>query len=132
MPKDKKNLLVFGYGLGIIALIFSIGGYIKHGLGTAVIVLLLCSVIFIGVTALNWMALKPGYQAWMKAAHLIGLIVTTVILSIIFLLIFTPISFILRFMGRDHLQRDFSRQGTSYWEKRNQTAFRQEQYHNQF
>lgn len=132
MTKDKKNLLVFGYGLGLIAAIFAAGGWFKHGFGLPVVVLSLCSIIFVSVTALDWTALKPGYKAWMKVAHLIGGVVTTVILSIMFFLIFTPVGLLLRVLGRDHLQRDFSKRGVTYWEKRNKADFQKERYHQQF
>jgi Saxitoxin biosynthesis operon protein SxtJ len=132
MSKDKKNLLVFGYGLGLIAAVFGIGGWIKHGFGLAVIVLLLCSIILVSVTILDCRALKGGYYAWMKVSHLIGGVMTMVILSAVFFLIFTPIGFLLRLMGRDHLRRNFSKKGLTYWEKRNQTGFRKQRYHQQF
>jgi len=132
MSKDKKDLLVFGYGLGLIAAIFGIAGWFKHGFGLAVIVLLLCSIIFVAVTALNWRALKPGYAAWMRVTTLIGGVVTTVVLSIVFFLIFTPIGIFLKLTGRDHLQRNFLNKATSYWEKRNKSMFQKERYHQQF
>ena len=132
MSKDKKDLIVFGYGLGIIAATFAVGSVIKHGFSLAVIVLILCCVIFITVTLLNWQALKLGYQAWMKVAHLIGGVVTAIILSVIYFLIFTPISILLKLLGRDHLQRDFSKKNSTYWEKVDLEASVQQSYHQQF
>ena len=132
MSKDRKNLLVFGYGLGIISVIFGIGGLIKHGLGFFQIVLLFCSIIFISVTSFNPTALRPGYRLWMKVAHLIGGVVTAVVLIVNFILIFTPVALVLRITGRDHLQRDFSRKNKTYWVKREPIVFHKERYHQQF
>jgi Saxitoxin biosynthesis operon protein SxtJ len=132
MSKDKKNLLVFGFGLGLIAGVFGIGGWIKHGFGLAGIVLLLCSIIFVSVTILDYTALKGSYHVWMKVSRLIGELVTIAILSAVFFLIFAPIGFLLRIMGRDHLRRNFSKKSTTYWEKRNQTSFQKQRYHQQF
>jgi hypothetical protein len=129
MTKDKKNLLVFGFGIGLIAGVFGIGGWVKHGFGLAVVVLLLCSIIFVSVTILDWTALKASHHVWMKITHLIAGVVTTIILSAVFFLIFTPIGFLLRLMGRDHLQRQSSKKGITYWEKRNQTDFQKQRNH---
>jgi hypothetical protein len=132
MSKEKKDLLFFGYGLGVIAAVFGVGSVIKHGWKTPGIILLLCSLIFIVVSVLDWKALKPGYQGWMKVAHLFGCVVTAVILSIVFFLIFTPIGIFLRLTGRDHLQRHFLKDANSYWEKRDKTIFQQARYHQQY
>ena len=132
MLKEKQDLLVFGYGLGVIAAVFGIGAWFKHGFGFAVIVLFLCSMVFLSVTAWDWTALKFGFHAWMKIAHLIGRVVTTAILSVVFFFIFTPVGLLLRLLGKDHLQRDFSRRAKTYWEKRNQEVFLKQRYHQQF
>lgn len=132
MSKEKKDLLVFGYGLGGIAAVFGVGSWVKHGLGLAGIVLLLCSMIFLTVTTFDWKSLKPGYQGWMKIAHLIGGVVTAGILSLVFFLIFTPIGIFLKLTGRDHLQRNYLKGAVTYWEKRDQTVLNKERYHQQF
>ena len=132
MTKDKKDLLVFGYGLGLIGAVFGIGGWIKHGFAWPVIVLLSCSIIFITVTSLDWKALKVGYHAWMKVAHLIGGVVTTIILTGTFVLIFIPIGVFLKLAGKDHLQRSFLKKTGTYWEKRTQAEEPKQRYHQQF
>ena len=86
MDKSQKDLLVFGYGLGVIAAFFAIAGTLKHGFGPAQAVLSACAVVFSVVTACRWEALRPGYAGWMKVAHLIGGVVTTVIDSGSFIL----------------------------------------------
>jgi hypothetical protein len=118
MDKTKKDLLVFGYGLGIISLIFAVGGTIRHGLGLFQIVLYLCALVFFGVTAFQWEALKPGHAGWMKVAHFIGGIVTTVVLSAVFFLLFAPIGIFFRIIGKDHLERKTDQSASSYWHLR--------------
>lgn len=118
MDKQRRDLLVFGYGLGIIALVFAAGGMIKHGLGWPQIVLLGCAGIFFPVTLFCPSALLPGYRGWMRAAHGIGAVVTTVILTAVFVLVFTPFGLFFRLIGKDHLQRKLDRKAESYWHKR--------------
>lgn len=132
MDKEKKDLLVFGYGLGIIALIFCAGGTLRHGWGLAQMVQAGCAFIFIAVTLLNWQALYPGYRGWMKVAHLIGGVVTTVILSTVFFLIFAPIGLLFRLIGKDHLDRKIDKLTPSYWHLRAKEDFVKERYTQQF
>ncbi len=118
MTKAKKDQLVFGYGLGLISLVFAVGGIIKHGFGWPQIVLLVCAAVFTAVTAFNYEALKPGYDGWMRVAHLIGGVVTTVILSTVFFVMFAPIGLFFRLIGKDHLERRIDKMAASYWHHR--------------
>jgi hypothetical protein len=133
MDKEKKNLLVFGYGLGGIAAIFGIAGFLKHGAQPVQAVFLLCCIIFTSVTALNWQALRPGYKGWMKVAHVIGAVVTTIILATVFFAVFTPVAAALKVMGRDHLgRRKADRAAKSYWQNRPAVAREKQRYLQQF
>lgn len=132
MDKSKRDLLVFGYGLGLIAVVFGIGGGLKHGLSWAPVTFLICAVVFISVTAFNWEALKPGYRGWMKVAHLIGGVVTTVILGAVFFLLFAPIGILFRLIGKDHLERKWDKAARTYWHARPTEALSKERYQQQF
>ncbi len=132
MNKDKKDLLVFGYGLGVISALFCTSGYIKHGFHLPQLTLLVCGIFVVFVTSINPYALKLAYTLWMKVAHCIGFVITTGILSILFFLIFTPIGLLFRVIGKDHLDKKIDQKATSYWRKRPQKAFRQEDYLQQF
>jgi len=132
VDKEQKNLRVFGYGLAVIAAFFGIGGVLKHGLTPAPLILSVCSAIFLSVTALDYKALRPGYRGWMAAAHVIGSVVTALILAAVFFLVFTPVALFLKLAGRDHLDRKLNRACESYWIKRTQTLFQKERYREQF
>ncbi len=132
MDKEKKNLLVFGYGLGVVAAVFGIAGFLKHGLQPVQAVFLLCSVIFTSVTVLNWQALRPGYRGWMRVAHLIGTVVTTVILATVFFAVFTPVAVALKLLGKDHLGRKADRTAKSYWRHRPDFAWEKKRSLQQF
>lgn len=132
MDKEKKNLLVFGYGMGILAAVFAMAGYLKHGAQPVQAVFLICSVIFTSVTALKREALKPGYRGWMKVAHGIGALVTTLVLATVFFAVFTPVAAILRGMGKDYLGRKADRTANSYWHSRSETEREKQRYLQQF
>jgi hypothetical protein len=61
--------------------------------------------------------LRPFYKMWMALAFLLGLIMTRVILFITFFLMFTPMGFLLRILGKDLLDLKIDRNVSSYWRK---------------
>lgn len=132
MDKKKKDLLVFGYGLALIAATFAIGGIHKHGLRWPQMVQAICSVVFAWVTVTRYEALRPGYRGWMTVAHLIGTAVTTVVLGVVFFLLFAPIGLFFRLIGKDHLERRFDKTAESYWHHRAAGAVNKARYKQQF
>lgn len=132
MDKTQENLLVFGYGLGLIATIFGVVGLIKHGIGLSSLILLVCAGIFIVTTTFKWEALKIGYRGWMKITGLIGSLVTIVVFSGVFFLIFVPIRLLLKLSGRDHLQRNKDSSTQTYWLERSHIPYDEKRYLQQF
>lgn len=66
--------------------------------------------------------LKIPYLAWMGLALALGLIVTTVLLSVFYFVVMTPFGLIARAFGRDFLTRKFDPQAASYWITRKRPA----------
>ncbi len=131
MSKEKKDLLVFGYGLSLI-LIFVAWRLMKHH-GLAIgILLLLVSAFMLVITILQSSVLKTIYVYWMKGAHAIGSVIIGVILSILFYFVFTPVGIITRILGKDLLDKKLEPERDSYWVKRDQEEFDKEQLHRQF
>jgi polyferredoxin len=60
-------------------------------------------------------ALRIPYLAWMGLALALGLIVTTVLLTVFYFVVITPFGLIARLFGRDFLSRKFDPQAASYW-----------------
>ena len=54
----------------------------------------------------------------MKVAHLIGGVVTTVILSVVYIVMFAPIGLFFRLIGKDHLERKIDPAAGTYWHQR--------------
>ena len=77
--------------------------------------------------------LRGVYLAWMSLALVLGLIVSTVVLTLFFYLIVTPIGLLARLLGNDFLNRKWDRQAASYWIPRDRSAPRQNRdYEQQF
>jgi hypothetical protein len=73
------------------------------------------------------------YIGWMSVALLLGLVVSTVLLTIFFYIVVTPVGLFARAIGKDFLSRRFEPESKSYWIRRNNSAPKQRQeYEQQF
>jgi len=68
----------------------------------------------------------------MKAAHLIGIIVTGLILTIFFLVVFGIAGIILRLLKKDLLNRTIDLKRDSYWIEREDKPFDKDNYIKQY
>jgi hypothetical protein len=59
--------------------------------------------------------LRPVFRAWMGLAFVLGFVMTRVILTAVFALLFVPIGLALRLFGKDLLDRRRDPQARSYW-----------------
>jgi hypothetical protein len=114
LPFDKKALRNFGLLVGAvlaaIGLFFFWRRSAEWGLYLAAAGGLL---ILVGLVVPR--ILRPLYFAWMAVGLTLGTIVTTVLLTVFFLLVITPVGLFFRLIGRDALHRKFDRQAASYW-----------------
>ncbi len=132
MNKERKNLLVFGYGLALIFSIVAIRLWQKHGLSVNKIVLLAVAVILLFITTFKLKWLKPIYNRWMKMAGLIGEVVSTLILTVIFYSMFTIFGIILRFLKKDLLDQKIKPELNTYWVTRDSDQLDSKRYEQQF
>lgn len=63
-------------------------------------------------------AFVPIFKAWMKVAHLISKIISSIILGLFFYLIISPVGIVMKCFGRDPLSRKWKKDDNSYWIKR--------------
>ena len=117
MDQQRKNLLVFGYGLALIFAFIGFRIWKAHGWGGSHAALGILIVGLIVVTALKTDALLYIYKPWMKVAGAIGHVMTIVILSVIFYCIFGVVGIILRLLRKDILDRTIDADRKSYWIK---------------
>ena len=59
--------------------------------------------------------LRPLYFVWMAVGLVLGTIVTSIILTIVFIVAITPIGLIMRLLGKDPMERKLDPEATSYW-----------------
>ncbi len=72
--------------------------------------------------------LKPVYVAWLKAAHFLNKVVTTLILALAFYFVVTPSAFIKRIFGGRPLPVRPDKKARTYWVTRSETAQPRERF----
>ncbi len=80
--------------------------------------LILIAVIFLVLGLLNSRILSPLNKAWMKLGEMIGRIIAPIVMLIVYFLILTPLSLLVRLLGKDLIRMKYNNQIESYWIKR--------------
>lgn len=113
MEIDRSADQVRKFGLILALLIIGYSGvrsWLTHDVGVTGVLIGLG----IGLIALVLpRVLTVIYVPWMIAARSAGFIITHLLLSMVFYLIFTPVGWIMRLAGRDPLR--LKQGGNSYW-----------------
>ena len=76
------------------------------------------ALIFFVLGILNSKILSPLNKAWIKLGEILGRIVAPVVMAIVYFIILTPISLLVRLFGKDLIGMKFSNDINSYWIKR--------------
>ena len=123
---DKKQIRKFG----LIALIFfgilcGLGIWRNKLLPTYLFGFL--SVLGIGFVIVPF-PLKPVYDAWLRLAHLIGRMITNLILILIYYFVITPAGLIKRLLGGKPLPMTPEKNTSSYWVMRTEPAQPRERF----
>lgn len=74
----------------------------------------LLSPVLVLISLIAPMALGPLNKAWLFIGHVLGYINTRIILGILFLVIFTPYSIVLKLLNKDPMQRRLDPERESY------------------
>ena len=74
------------------------------------------------------MRMTPVYSAWLRIAHLIGRVITTIMLSLGFYMVITPAGMIKRLFGGRPLPIKPDRNAATYWVKRSEPAQPKERF----
>ena len=75
---------------------------------------LIISIVFLILGILNSKILTPLNKTWFKIGILLGNVISPIIMSIIFFLVVTPTSFIMKILGKDLLNLKKNTKN-SYW-----------------
>tara|TARA_B100001778_G_C18397434_1_gene542637 strand:+ start:53 stop:433 length:381 start_codon:yes stop_codon:yes gene_type:complete len=76
------------------------------------------SIIFLLLGLINSKLLTPLNKSWIKLGEILGIIIAPIIMALVYFIILTPISIIVRIFGKDLLNLKFLKEKESYWIKR--------------
>ena len=80
--------------------------------------LILFSLIFLILGLVNSKILSPLNTGWIKLGEILGKIIAPIVMAIVYFLILTPISLLVRLFGKDLLNLKYSNKSETYWLKR--------------
>ncbi len=112
-----KQLRSFGLLMTGLFLVIGLWPLVFHGVGLRVWSAVVASLW--GGMALAWpQGLQPLYRSWMWIAEKLGWFNTRVILGVIYFLLVTPFSLVMRAVGKKPIQCSFDDQRSSYREEK--------------
>tara|TARA_X000001036_G_scaffold271476_1_gene252043 strand:+ start:258 stop:638 length:381 start_codon:yes stop_codon:yes gene_type:complete len=76
------------------------------------------SVIFLILGLINSKFLSPLNKSWIKLGEILGVIIAPIVMALVYFVILTPVSLIVRIFGKDLLGLKFLKEKETYWIKR--------------
>jgi len=114
--KSQSSNRSFGILFFIVFLILSFWP-LKNG-NNLNLYFLITSGIFLILGAINSKLLTPLNKTWIKFGEILGLIIAPIVMSLVYFVILTPVSLIVRLFGKDLLGLKFIKENETYWIKR--------------
>ena len=114
--KSNSSNRSFGLLFFIVFMVVGLWPTIKGE--TANIYLILISLFFLIFGLINSKILSPFNKAWIKFGEILGLIIAPIIMALVYFIILTPISLIVRMFEKDLLGLKFLKKQDTYWIKR--------------
>jgi hypothetical protein len=130
LPCTRRDLRNFGLLVGGVFLLLSAWFFYRHKPAAPYLLIPGAPLFVMGLVAP--MALRHVYLAWMGLALVIGMIVTTILLTVFYFIVMAPIGWIARAVGRDFMQRRFDKTATTYWSPRAKADPGPERFEKQF
>ena len=82
-------------------------------------IFIIFSLIFLVLGILNSKILTPFNKLWIKFGEILGRVIAPIVMAIIYFIVLTPISLIVRLFGKDLLNLRFLKNKETYWINRN-------------
>lgn len=113
--QSRKKLREFGIIFCVAGIVLAGISYYKHGIQPTAIILAAAGLLFLALGFLYPGILKPLHKIWMSLGIILGYFFTKIILFISFFVIITPMSLLLRLLGKDILDLKLSKPENTYW-----------------
>jgi hypothetical protein len=110
---DNKVLRSFGYIVGSGWGLLGLWPLLRYGTGVRWWAFLIAGALLL-MALVAPQNLRSAYRAWMTLGHWLGTINTTILLTVVFYGIFTPMGVVMRLSGRDALRQRFDPHADTY------------------
>ena len=114
--KPQNSNKSFGLLFSIVFLIIGMWP-LKNGDNLNVYIIVI-SGIFLILGLINSRLLSPLHKIWIKLGEILGVIISPIIMFMVYFIVLTPVSLIVRLFGKDLLNLKFLKKKESYWIKR--------------
>ena len=114
--KSQSSNRSFGLLFFIVFLIIGLWP-IKNG-DNINIYFIIVSAFFLILGLINSKLLAPLNKSWIKLGEILGVIIAPVVMALVYFVILTPVSLIVRLFGKDLLELKFLKNKETYWIKR--------------
>ena len=124
--KSQSSNRSFGILFFIVFLIFGVWP-LKNGENLNYYFIIF-SGIFLLVGLLNSKLLSPLNKIWIKFGEILGTIIAPIIMALVYFVILTPVSLVVRVFGKDLLGLKFTNKQQTYWinRKKNMGSMRKQ------
>ncbi|MHA1371964.1 MAG: SxtJ family membrane protein, partial [Promethearchaeota archaeon] len=119
IKRSKKDIRNFG--IVIFSALFIAAGFLFYKGNPSFFYFILVAFFFLATAFAFPAYLKPLYLVWMTLAHVMGWVMSRIILSVLFYGVLTPISLILRLFNKQFLDVCWDKKKDSYWKHRTPT-----------
>jgi hypothetical protein len=117
LKTEPGDLRKFGLTLGGVFTLLTFWFGLKQKSGWPCLAILAALLVILALACPRY--LKYVFLAWMTAAFTAAMVLSSVLLTLLFYLVVTPIGLAARCLGQDFLNRKPNRQATSHWVPRN-------------
>jgi Saxitoxin biosynthesis operon protein SxtJ len=108
--ENRKFGLILGATVILLCLIFWKGTYLQY-----IMLSLSAGLIITAIVAPQY--LEPIKTIWLKVGNFLGMINGTILLTLVFIFILSPIALLLRLFKKQSLKTKRNKQSVSYWEE---------------
>ena len=110
---SKSSNRSFGFLFFVVFLIIGLWP-LKNG-GNINSYFLIASAIFLILGLINSKILSPLNKLWIKFGEILGIVIAPIVMALVYFIILTPVSLLVRIFGKDLLGLKFSKIRNTYW-----------------
>ena len=114
--QSKENNKGFGLLFFIVFLLIGLWPLIKGDSPRILFFPIALAFLILGI--MNAKILTPLNRSWIKFGEILGKIIAPVVMAIVYFVILTPLSLLIKVSGKDLLKVKFFKNMNSYWIKR--------------